>query len=128
MEDVDKQELNRLITKVAKMTYREAQDYLKHFKQRTFKEKINPQPVKDVIFSKTDQTGEYIRININKPKFHAKRNKLELHFETDWEEQIYAIALRKCEKDIQNEIMNLINTEEFERYRKLALRKYKPNN
>lgn len=132
VEDLDKKELNKLMTKIAKMTYRESYNYLKNYKKflltdqmEGIRKNIERDDVIDLSETETEKY-EKIEIVFDAPVFKVKGGKkTEFIFEEEWENQICNIALRKLLPTLQKEMTNIINSEEYSNYRKLAMKKYK---
>jgi hypothetical protein len=127
VRDVDKQEVNKIMTQIAKMSYREAYNFLKHYKAFLRGEyDIEEGDESTVNLSGRGDYKEQVNVTFKMPELKVvKGKKIELKFEDEWEEQVYALALAKLEKRIQQEIANILNSDEYDNYRKLAEKKYK---
>ncbi|MBN2401968.1 MAG: hypothetical protein JXN64_06190 [Spirochaetes bacterium] len=123
IESLNSNEIMKLVKKMKTLTYEQCVKFVRGGEYESYL--AGGTELKEIPLVKKGKTWEHIQVNFNFPKFKVTRDKLEQKFETDWEAQVYALALRKVKPIIEREIESIFNDPSYEKYRKLALKKYK---
>jgi hypothetical protein len=129
-KDLTDNQLMKLIKKIVKMTADEIRKFIRNGDYLYFLDgETPPGETKTIPLTKTGKTHEYIQINLKMPKIHNERDKNGWYsyfdFEENWEQEVWSLAYQRRKKDIYEEVQSILNEPGFEKYQKLAKKKYK---
>jgi hypothetical protein len=123
-------QLMKLIKKITKMTADEIRKFIRNGDYLYFLDgETPPGETKTIPLTKTGKAQEYVQINLKMPKIHNERDKNGWYsyfdFEENWEQEVWSLAYQRRKKDIYEEVQSILNEPGFEKYQKLAKKKYK---
>jgi hypothetical protein len=124
VEDLNNNELMKLVKQLERLTFREAQHFMRSGEYKYFLagEKIPEE--KKRIFPTKKQDGEYVHLKFDMPKVKVSKDQksTEYRFPDPVRQQVWNMAITEMREEIADRMTDIINRPEGEAWRKKLIK------